>query len=60
MRFTDTELSQFQCLWREEFSEDISIEQARQRALEVIELFRYLGQLMNEQSSESHNDHEVH
>ena len=44
MTFTEDDLHEFQRLWRAEFGEDISLDDARQRALELMELLRYLRQ----------------
>ena len=43
MELTDEELQEFRDIWRRTFKEDIPIGDARQRALELIELYAQLA-----------------
>jgi hypothetical protein len=43
MQLTDDDLEEFIKLWREEFHEEISMEEARKRGTELIELYWLLS-----------------
>lgn len=42
MELTDDDICEYQEMWREEFGEEISAEDARRSASELLELFRML------------------
>lgn len=43
MQFEDADIEEFVALWKEEFGETISPEEARHRALQVMELYVLLA-----------------
>jgi hypothetical protein len=43
MQLTDKDIHEFQSLWREEFDEEISFDNAQMRASELLELYALLA-----------------
>jgi hypothetical protein len=43
MQFTDKDIQEFQSLWRKEFDEEISFDNAQMRASELLELYALLA-----------------
>lgn len=42
MELTDDDIREYQAIWKEEFGEEISAEDARRSASELLELYRML------------------
>lgn len=53
MQLTDDDIREFQEIWKKEFKEEISFEQARREAALVLELYSILLEPGNEGSSVS-------
>lgn len=52
MRFENSDIEKFAELWREEFGERISPDEARQRASEIMELYFLLAEMPGESSQQ--------
>ena len=43
MHLTNEDLTEFQAIWKREFGEDLPLNEARQRAFELLELYAVLA-----------------
>ena len=55
MQFEDADIEEFMALWKEEFGETISLEEARHRASQVMELYVLLATTPRVQSHHEHS-----
>ncbi|OGE93474.1 MAG: hypothetical protein A3C85_03620 [Candidatus Doudnabacteria bacterium RIFCSPHIGHO2_02_FULL_48_21] len=52
---TEEEIKEFQRIWKEEFGEDLTYQQAHDRAIEVAAFFEVLSDLQNTAASKQKN-----
>jgi hypothetical protein len=57
VKLTDQDLKEFCQIWKEEFDEEISIEEARQHASSLLELYSVLARPLPSELASEENNH---